>query len=161
MRSLVKLGGGGVSLVPNTAPGVPAPLETLSEFERLAAERRARAESVLARARELEEELSAARSAITPLIAASEAARVEEREAAERVRAAREEVAKAQSDLDAALRELEDRRASCLRTDADLNEIYTRLDAISKSNGLDADAAKRVAERRQADELRRSATEHG
>lgn len=159
MRGLVKHGvADGVSPVSPPPADAGATLDALAEFERLAAERRARAENVLAQARELEEELSAARAAIIPLAAAAEATRMREREAGERVQAAREQLACAQAELDAAVQELNDCRASRVRADADVAELHAGLDALSKTNGLSAEAAQRVVERRLADELRRSAT---
>lgn len=81
-----------------------------------------------------------------------------EHDAGKRVQAAREQLACAQAELDAALQELDDCRASRLRADADLVELHAGLDALSKTNGLSAEAAQRVLERRLADGLRRGAT---
>jgi chromosome segregation ATPase len=156
MKGLIRHGPDSASPVADSPVDAGAALDALAEFERLAADRRARAESVLAQARELEDQLSAARTAIVPLAAASETAHLREREADERVRAARDELHRAQAALNAALHALSDCRADRARADADVAEMHARLDALSKTNGLSTDAAKRVVERRLADERRRA-----
>jgi hypothetical protein len=65
-------------------------LATLSEIERMAAERRSVAEGMLAEARDFQEQLSNERRALTALASAAEAARAAEAEAMAFVRTARE-----------------------------------------------------------------------
>jgi hypothetical protein len=65
-------------------------LATLSEIERMAAERRSVAEGMLAEARDFQEQLSNERRALTALASAAEAARAAEAEAVAFVRTARE-----------------------------------------------------------------------
>ena len=213
----------GFSLVSARSTDTEVAVVALTEVQKLAAERRAIAEDLLSQARDFEERLTHERSVIAALAAAADAAREGEREAAERVRRARgnlalvamrnreaqryeelrrtEEAAKAeiaaaeerlelahrafnaaidarsaqepasaadasrdeaeaQADVDAALSLLDERRDARKRAEADVAEVRARIELLSGTNGLSAEAVKRIAERRIADALRHR-TKHG
>jgi hypothetical protein len=193
--------------------------ETLTEVQRLAAERRAIAEDILAQAREFENQLANEREVLTALVAAAEGARAGESEAEAALRRARKKhaasittregvaqrgselrraqdeataaVAEAQerleiarrtldaaiearsnheaaidqnpvevqtlAELNAALRALDERREARTHMEAEVAQMRARIELLSGTNGLSADAIKRVVERRIADRMRERA----
>jgi hypothetical protein len=192
----------------------------LTKAQKLAANRLAIAQSVLEQAHQLEVQLSNERNAISGYLAAADAAHAGEREAAERIQRAREQIeswtalradearkheelcraedfARAEvvaaeerlmlarealdaaadayanyqpatasipdlemqtrSDLDRALQSLDEFRRARVEANAAIEEICARLELLSGSSGLSAEAVIRVVERRTADKLRHEA----
>jgi chromosome segregation ATPase len=72
------------------------------------------------------------------------------------MRLAQERFAQAKAQLDAERRALAEARATRQRAEADVSEVSAHVDALSKTNGLTAEAAQRIVERRIADTLRRT-----
>lgn len=148
--------GRGLAIGPGRATHTEAALDALAEYEKVAAERRALAEELLAQARDLEAQLSGVRQTLDPLAAAAATALASEREAEERARLAQERFGQAKAQLDAERRSLAAARAARHRAEADVAEVSAHVDALSKTNGLTAEAAQRIVERRIADTLRRT-----
>jgi hypothetical protein len=220
MNGSKRPGEAALSFAPEGASDTEVAVVALTEIQRLAAERRAIAEDMLAQARVFEEQLANERNAIGALAATAEAAQAAEREAEQRVRQARDYLAAfvsdrasgaqrdaelsravdaanaefaaaqvrlhlaheayeaalaaraaqqsaaaevsapeadAQAELDSALRSLDESRVARERANAAVAEMRSRIELLSGTNGLSADAVKRVIERRLADALRHQA----
>jgi hypothetical protein len=155
MKGPENFGGADVSRVPGSHTQTKVPALPLTEVQKLAAERRAAAEDLLAEAREFEQRVAA-------LAGVAEAAIAAEQDAAESLRRAREQLAAvvaaesdAQAEVDVAaglLRESQDARK---QADAQLSAL--RIGGDSGPNGLSAEATSRVIERRIADAQRHGA----
>ena len=113
---------------------------TLADIRKLAAKQRESAEDVLARARAFEEQVAAENQMIASLIAAAEFAHKAEREA--------------QAEFNRVAETLNAARAKRIEADADVAALRARVELLAGTNGLDADALRRVVERRTADALR-------
>jgi hypothetical protein len=192
----------------------------LTKAQKLAASRLVIAQGVLEQAHQLEVQLSNERNAISGYLAAADAALAGEREAAERIQRAREQIesltalrademrkheelrhaeeiaraevvaaeerlmlarqvraaaadvfekyqpataniddreAQTRSDLESALKSLDEFRRARVEANAAVEEICARLELLSGSSGLSAEAVIRVVERRTADMLRHEA----
>jgi hypothetical protein len=155
MKGPENLGGADVSRVLGRHTQTKVPALPLTEVQKLAAERRAAAEDLLAEARDFEQRVAA-------LAGVAEAAIAAEQDAAESLRRAREQLAAvvaaesdAQAEVNVAaglLREAQDARK---QTDAQLSAL--RIAGDSGPNGLSAEATSRVIERRIADAQRHGA----
>ena len=113
---------------------------TLADIRKLAEKQRENAEDVLARARAFEEQVAAENQMIASLIAAAEIAHKAEREA--------------QAEFNRVAETLNAARAKRIEADADVAALRARVELLAGTNGLDADALRRVVERRTADALR-------
>lgn len=134
---------------------------TLSEVQKLAAERRTAAEATLAQAREFEDDLTNKRNTIASLISVVETAKAAEDEVAASLSSAREKLTaavasatEARAEVSALLRTMDDRRDARVRAEAEVAGMRERIELISETNGLSAEAVQRIVERRIADRLR-------
>ena len=137
---------------------------TLAEAQRLAAEKRAIAETVLAQARDFEQQLATESDSVTSLVATAAQAQTSEAEAAALATASREKHAalaaaeqNARADAESAERILHERQAARAQADAQLAQLRGRIEMLSGTNGLSAEALKRIVERRIADMIRQNA----
>src|ERR1019366_6427137 len=138
-------------------------LLTLDNVQRFAAEQRAIAEDVLAKARDFEQQVANERRAGDELISRAEAAQLAEREAAAVVQTAREQLsvasaaeALARAEVDSGVRLLDERRDARIRAEAEVAQMQSGLELLSGRNGMNPDAIQRMLERRIADRLRES-----
>jgi hypothetical protein len=153
-----------VASAANTSFDAEAATVALVEAQRLAAEKRAIAENVLAEAREFEQQLAAESESVTALMSIVAAAQTAEAEAAARLGSSREKVAAlvaaeadARADVELAQTLLQKRRDARIVAEAGVAEIRARIELLSGTNGLHPDALKRIVERRLADRLRHNA----
>lgn len=137
---------------------------TLDNVQRFAAEQRAIAEEVLAKARDFEEKIADERRVVDELVCLAETARLAEQDAAAALTAAREKLAaaeaaekEARSEVDTGLRLLDERRDARLHQEAELARIQAGLEQLSSRNGMNPEAIQRMLERRIADRLRENA----
>jgi hypothetical protein len=137
---------------------------TLAEIQRLAAEKRAIAETVLAEALDFEKQLATESASVAALLAAVTSAQADEAAATDRLNASRENHTKlitaekeARAAVNASLQRLRECSDARVKAEADLSEMRTRIELLSGTNGLSAEAIKRIVERRIADRLRQTA----
>jgi hypothetical protein len=137
---------------------------TLVEIQRLAAEKRAVAQAVLAEALEFENQLATEGASVAALVASVITAQADEAQATDILNASRESHAQliaaekeARATVNASLQRVRDCNDARVKAEASLTEMRTRIELLSGTNGLSADAVKRIVERRMADRLRQTA----
>jgi|GEM_PF-6653930 hypothetical protein len=126
----------------------------IAEIEKLAAEQRAKAEEMLAKARSFEEQIAGERDAVAHATASVETTRTREREAAILVDVARARLAEAQRALQESTEELAANQSDRIRAEATLGEIRAHVEAVVASSGLGAESIRRIIDRRVSDRLR-------
>jgi phage shock protein A len=137
---------------------------TLAEIQRLAAEKRAIAEAVLAEALDFEKQLASESASVATLLAVVATAQAGEAEATERLNKAREDHAAliaaekaARAEVNASLQRVRECSDARVEAEANVAEMRARIELLSGTNGLSAEAVKRIVERRIADRLRQTA----
>ena len=140
-------GSHGVSFEAPTTDDTAAAALTLAEMQKVAAERRAMAEELLAKARSFEEQITTENNAVAEATSTLAQVRERERQAAQELDLARKRVEEAQN----AASEAAEERA---RAETALSGLRERLEALMASNGLSVDAVRRIIDRRIADQLR-------
>jgi hypothetical protein len=137
---------------------------TLAEIQRLAAEKRAVAEAVLAEALDFEKQLASESASVTALVSVVTTAQASEAEATDRLNAARESHSQliaaekeARAAVNAALQLLRECHLARVEAETNLTTMRAHIELLSGTNGLSAEAIKRIVERRMADRLRQTA----
>jgi chromosome segregation ATPase len=147
-----------------TSFDVEAATVALVEAQRLAAEKRAIAENVLAEARAFEQQLAAESESVATMMSIVAVAQTAEAEAAARLSGARDKLAAliaaeadARAEVETAQTLLRERREARVAAETGVAQMRARIELLSGTNGLHPDALKRIVERRLADRLRQSA----